>query len=136
MYMVDIYISIIEIVYLFYMFYFFKTRINFNALWSGEDILNNFYNSTTNGSIFSKNFVNKMKNFFEHNEGEYIKICYFGRCAIIFLFIFLIARHFINVPKWFMILVLLTTFVLGLLNINSIVYLIPFYIIEIYRLFN
>jgi hypothetical protein len=101
-------ISIIESAYLIYMFLFFKTSIDFNIF------------DSPSGELFG------------HLVGSHygLRICLFGRYAIFALIFVLIARHYINMPQWFLFLTFLVTFLLSFLNLNAVAYLIPVWIIE------
>ena len=103
-------ISILEIIYLLYMFLFFKTSIDFNIFSSSENW------------------------WFEHLVGkEYgLRICPFGRIAIFVLIFVLIARNYINIPNYILNIVLITSFLFSLMNMNAIAYLIPIWLIEIF----
>ena len=101
-------ISILESVYLIYMFLFFQTSIDFNILPSAKSWL------------------------FKHLIGdEYgVRICPFGQIAIFGLIFFLIARHYFNIPKSYILYALILSFILSFMNLNAVVYLTPIWIIE------
>lgn len=101
--------------YLFYMFTIFKTTISFfHPL--------EFY------------MINRLDNYFYHMVGdtEYSnKICEFGKSAIIFLIGYLvISEYCITEMKKYSKYVLVITLIMSLLNLNSFVYLIPYFIYE------
>ena len=103
--------------YLIYMFIFFKTTISFNHPYELNIIsLNNY-----------------LKHSFKSSKYE-SKICLFGKYAIFFLVAFLITRKFYNFPKFYSKFILLITFVLSLMNMNAVLYLLPYFIIELYLL--
>ena len=101
-------ISLLESAYLIFMFLFFKTTMDFNVLRS------------PNGW------------WFNHLVGEEygLRICPFGRIAILALIFVLILRHYVKIPKWFIYLALGISFILSFMNMNAVVYLIPIWLIE------
>ncbi len=117
-------ITIIEIVYLIYMFIFFKTYYSFNHPY--EYIIEYKLSTFFNHSIYKNKYSNK--------------ICYFGKYAIILLSLFLLLRYFIyksniNIIKYTTIIIILLTFMISWLNMNAVIYLIPYYILEFYILY-
>ena len=108
--MKKLHISILESIYIFYMFLFFKTSIDFNILRSPDGWL------------------------FKHLIGdEYgLRICMFGRIIIFFIIPILIVRHFYPISKNVMLGIIIGSFVFSLCNFNSLVYLIPVWLIEIF----
>ena len=101
-------VSIFESVYLIFMFIFFKTSVDFNVLKSPR------------GKWF--------KHLIGYEYGN--RICPFGKVAIFALIFIFIARHYIIIPKWFINMALIISFVLSLMNMNAVVYLIPIWLIE------
>ena len=101
-------ISILESIYLIYVFLFFKTNIDFNVF------------DTPKGW------------WFEHLIGDYygLRICPFGRVAIFALIFVLLIRHFIKIPKLYIKISLIISFILSLMNMNAVVYLIPIWLLE------
>jgi hypothetical protein len=99
-------LSIIEAIYLFYMFHCFETTIDFGIT------------PSPNGYWFT------------HMTGSEkgLRICPFGRVAILFLIAILLLR-----PK-FLRISLIIAFFLSLINLNALVYLLPVFIIEYYRI--
>ena len=116
----DLIISIIESIYLIYMFLFFKTTINFDKL-----------------TFRPRMDFNKKSWFYHSNSNDYgLKICLFGQ-IIIFVFIaILLLRHFITIPKYIMIIAIITGLLLSFINLNSLVYISPVIIYEVYKLLN
>ena len=107
-------ISIIEIIYIIYMFIFFKTYITINHPWEYC-------------------IVGNLGKFFEHpiRTIKYSnKICQFGKIIIIPLIIYLYLRNFINLKK-FNKYIILISILLSLMNMNAVLYLIPFWLIEL-----
>ena len=112
-------LKIIEIVYLIYMFYFFKTTFS---------IHHPLESSLTSFSDYLKHPI---------NNGIYeSKICQFGKDAMILLITYLIIRCFINFPKLINIMIISITMIVSLLNMNAVLYLLPFVIVEIFFAFN
>ena len=101
--------------YLIYMFRFFKTVYSIHHPYEFA-------------------ITNKIGTYFEHpiKTGKYqSKICRFGKQAVPCLVVFLLLRYFIDIPKKVSWLVFFTVVLLSLLNMNAVLYLIPYFILEI-----
>lgn len=103
-----LYISILEGLYLFYMFNFFETKKDFNWLKYEWD---NKLMKHLNGNVYG------------------LRICPFGRIAILFLIALLLLRN--NINQIYILYAFYFAFVLSLLlNWNAFVYITPVFIIE------
>lgn len=110
---IKIIISVIKAIYIMYMFIYFKTTYNF-----AHDVTTYFT------SDFFKHPIYKI--YYPENL-----VCPFGHMMSVILGIFLIVRSFFIIPI-FEIIVLCLTFIISVaLNLNTAVYLIPYFIIEI-----
>jgi hypothetical protein len=120
-------ISLIEILYIYYMFHIFETRLTINNPW--EKFQLNYLNETVSERIYS--FINHPTSDSSFPES---KICVFGKKIIYLLLIYLLIRVFlpINFLKKLNPCVLLITFILSLANLNALIYLTPYFIIEIF----
>lgn len=101
-------------IYILYMFQFFKTTICFNHPLE-------FY------------LTNNLSNYFNHpiDSIDYeTKICDFGKNIIWLLVIYLIYKSYNNVNYKVNTVIILITFILSLLNLNALVYLIPYFSYE------
>jgi hypothetical protein len=97
------------------MFQFFKTTICFNHPLE-------FY------------LTNNLSNYFNHpiDSIEYeSKICDFGKNIIWLLISYLIYKSYNKVNRLINNIVIFTTFILSLLNLNALIYLIPYFLYEI-----
>ena len=105
-------ISVVESIYLIYMFRYFKTSMDFNILPAG--------------------FLAKRSDWFKHIIGdEYgLRICPFGRIAIIALVIVLLLRNFVRLSPFAIRACLGLSFVLALMNLNAVAYLAPVWLLE------
>ena len=113
-------LSIIELIYLYYMFIIFKTRFSINH--PMELVLTNNLNKLGNTNIFN----HKISNNYES------KICPFGKKIIYVLLIYLLIRAiYPKLSKKINLIVLLTVLIMSLLNLNALLYIIPYIIIEI-----
>lgn len=111
-------ISLFEAFFTIYMFIFFKTKYSLHH--PLEIYLTGYHQS----------FLHPI------NTGTYeSKICPFGKNIIWLLFIFLIYRSFCNVPKIYSKIVVFITFSLSTMNMNAILYLLPYFFIETYKLY-
>ncbi len=104
-----LYISIVESLYLSYMFHFFKTTVDFN------------FNESPTSS------------FFKHAIGnEYtLRICPFGRYAIILLIFIFLGRNFCYIP--FVKTSIIIALILSFMNMNALVYVFPVAFLELFR---
>ena len=105
---------IVLILYLIYMFNFFKTSYSINHPLE-------FY------------LISNLSNYFKHPvySGDYeSKICPFGHSIIWVLIIYLIVKIYYKVPKKLNYLAISITFILSLMNLNALIYLIPYFIYE------
>lgn len=106
-------VSILEIIYLSYMFHFCETRIDFNFLSSPE------------GSWF--------KHLIGNNVG--LRICPFGRYAIVLLLIILFMRNYIFIPRDYIAFALVIAVSLSFMNMNAFVFLLPVIFVEFFTYF-
>jgi hypothetical protein len=99
----------------------------------------NIFNCLEKGNEKSTGILNFLKH--PVGKGEYGSyICPFGKVMIVILCLFLIFRiylfksHYIynSYIKKIIIIVLIITFLLSFMNINAMIYLIPFFLIESY----
>jgi len=113
--------TIIEIIYVYYMLNYFKTHYSIHH--PLEYII-----------------LNKLPDFFKHPLGEYDysnKICPFGHFASNILVLYLTGRYFIINRTNYKIkninfIIFIITLLFSLLNMNAFVYLLPYFLIEIY----
>ena len=102
-------------IYLIFIFRYFKTNISINH-------------------PFELFFVNNTYDYLKHslNHGKYeSKICKFGQDNIFLLVIFLILRKKYKKIHYLSPYVLAIVFCLSLLNMNAVIYLIPYFIHEL-----
>lgn len=121
-------ITIIECIYLYYMFHIFRTKYSFHHPF--EYLVND-----------------NLSKYFEHPIGitnnKRSKICKFGRDGTLLLIAYLILRYLllkINVisKKKIMIfnkIVLLIVFILSWMNLNAVIYYLPFILFDLYYVF-
>ncbi len=114
-------ITIIEILYVYFMLNFFKTNYSIHHPLE-------YY------------FLGQLPDFFQHPIGKYDysnKICPFGHFASNILVLYLLGRYLLFTKTKYKIkhingVIIIITFLLSLLNMNAFLYLIPYFIIEIY----
>ena len=107
--------ELILVIYLIFIFRYFKTTISFTH--PLEFIM-----------------MNKSSQYFKHSlsYGQYeSKICPFGHDAIIILAIFILLRLKFNFLNKASKLILLIVFLISLLNLNAVIYLIPYFLFEL-----
>ena len=126
-------ITLFEIIYINYTFWFMKTKYYIT------------HPLSTLQCFEITEIKNNIKNFFKHpiykgSPDNYI--CPFGKFMIIILSFYLVIRlilfrnkKYYNSLRKFNMFVLLITFTLSLMNMNAVIYLIPFFMIEILQLF-
>ena len=103
-------ISTLEAIYLIYTFHFMRTPLDFNILASPEHYL-------------MKHAIGAEKT---------LRICPFGRIAIVPLIMLLLARNFMDIPHQYIVNAVAVAMVLSLVNLNALIYLTPIAIIEIW----
>ncbi len=104
-----LFLSILETIYLFYMFYFCETSIDFGITPSPDGY------------------------WLQHVTGneKALRICPFGRVAILFLIALLLGRHFTHsITPTYIQIALIIAFILSLINTNALLYLLPIFLIE------
>ena len=111
-------ISLFEAIYIIYIFIFFKTKYSLHH--PLEAYLTGYHESLLH-PIDTGNYESK--------------ICPFGKQIIWLLFLFLIYRSFCTISNKYSKIVLLITFLLSILNINAMLYLFPYFIIELYKIY-
>jgi hypothetical protein len=105
-----LYISFLEGLYLLYMFNYFETKKDFNWLVYKWD---NKFMKHLNGNVYG------------------LRICPFGRIAILFLITLLLLRNFVEIKQIYILYAIYFALILSsLLNWNALVYILPIYIIE------
>lgn len=105
-------LRVMEIIYLLYMFLLFKTSLDFN--------------------LYTQGMLAKSKLFKHLEQNQYgNRICLFGHIMIILLCIFIILREIYPLPQYLTWIVLIISLLLSLLNLNAVVYFIPFWTIEL-----
>ena len=116
-------LSIIEGLYIIYMFVFFKTTYsleigrNFSPLKLIQKYL-------TDSSVFHHPIVRSVK--------YKSQICLFGKYASVVIFIYLILRNYIKILNRLNSYVIATIFIFCFMNYNALLYLMPFFLLEIY----
>jgi len=107
-------ISLFEAAYLIYMFRYFKTTMSFNhplEFWITKEL-----GSYWEHPIGSSDYENK--------------ICPFGQNIIFLLAGYIIIRNFVEVPIHIHKNILIYSFVASLANMNAVIYMTPFLILE------
>jgi len=115
-------ITIIEIIYLYYMFHQFRTKYSFNHPF--EYLVNNNFGNYFQHSVQSSDYKRK--------------ICKFGRDGVIVIILYLIIRYILikfnliskNNINNFNKFVLIIIFLLSWMNLNAVIYFIPFFIFD------
>ncbi len=102
------YISLLESVYLLYMFHFFETSVDFSIAESPSGW------------------------WFRHTVGNEkgLRICPFGRIAILAYIFIILARGPLDFPSWVSRAALVLAMFLALMNMNAVVYLLPVAAVE------
>ena len=117
-------ISIIESIYLYYMFHIFETRFTINSPW--EKFQLNYLNETLSERLFSY-----LKHPTDQSAVPESKICPFGKKIIYLLIFFLLVRTCnLNLSKLSP-FILSISFFLSFANLNTTLYLTPYFILEI-----
>ncbi len=109
------------------MFHIFETKFTINNPW--EKFQLNYLNETVSERIYS---------FIEHPTSDSSipesKICLFGKKIIYLLIFYLLIRTCLplNLLQIINPNILLITFIISLINLNALLYLTPYFIIEIF----
>ena len=103
-------LSILEAIYLIYTFHFMNTTLDFNILASPEHYL-------------MKHAIGSAKT---------LRICPFGRLAIVPLIMLILARNFMDIPHQYIVNAVAVAMMLSLVNLNAFVYLTPVAVIELW----
>lgn len=121
-------ITFIESLYLYYMFHIFKTHYTFNH-------------------PFEYLFTDNMGDYFKHPIGitnnNRSKICKFGRDGSIMIIVYLYFRYIITnfgilkKTNWIYInkIILLIIFILSWMNLNAVIYFLPFILFDLYYVY-
>lgn len=118
-----LYISFLEAIYIIYMFNYFKTKFSFEF----DRPLLFFYELLKKVGIKTKYMTHSMSSTVIPTS----HICQFGHFISWIIGIYLILRCFIPKLNKYNKLVLFLIFVGSFLNMNALVYLIPFFLIEL-----
>lgn len=118
--------TLIECIYLYFMFHIFRTKYSFHHPF--EYLIND-----------------NLGNYFEHPIGIYdnnkSKICKFGRDGALIIIFYLLIRYImlkinlisINKIMIFNKIVLLIIFILSWMNLNAVIYFLPFILFDLYK---
>ena len=112
-------ISLLEGLYVMYMFICFKTVFSLEI--------------NRSGNILRQ--IRDMEYLFhpvERSEVPISQICYIGKVGSVFIFLYLILREFVSLPKYTNMIVFLIIFVLTLINYNALLYMMPVFMLELY----
>ena len=101
-------ISLVESLYLIYTFHFLRTSVDFNIVASPEHWA--------------------LKHLVGNEKG--LRICLFGRVAIVALIAVLLLRNYVIIPQYAMITILIIAFFFFFLNMKALVYMIPIFLLE------
>lgn len=123
-----LYISVIEVLYILYILRYFKTNVSFH------------YGNIQNYFINLSQYLGINKNYFKHpiyySQEPINHICPFGHQMAIVIAIFLIMRVYLlginKYSKKINYIVLLLIFIGSFMNLNAVIYLIPFFVMELY----
>ena len=124
-------ISILEGFYIIYMFVFFKTRYSLEIGRELGPAITKFLHS------FSLDDITKILQHPTTRSAEpESQICPFGKIASVFIFVFLVLRHFIPQLKKASIYVIALVFLVCFLNYNAVLYMLPVLFFELWMHFS
>ena len=118
-------LSVIEAIYIVYMFNYFKTRYSFE--FDRPLLILNILKVKL--GISSKYLDHSM----ESSKTPISHICPVGHWGSWLIGGFLIGRHYIKILKNYNIAILIIIFMLCLANMNAVIYILPIYLIELYK---
>lgn len=111
------------------MFNFFKTTFSLEInRWQGAPITTFFLKN------FNLNVTNLLYHPTEESKVPINQICMFGKISSFIIFFYLILRHYSDGIMKYNNLVIFIIFLFTFLNYNAILYLIPFFLIEFFKI--
>ena len=121
-------ISLLEAFYIYYMLNIFKTKYNFDNVWTK---LPNFQNSKL-GKLLNSKTNNYFFHTFEHSKIPKSFVCPFGNTMSKIVVGFLLLRNVSNVVKKNNKNIIIFFSILTLLNSNVLIYMLPVMLLEYY----
>ena len=112
-----LWLSILEGLYIMYMFIFFKTKYSLEI---NRDVVNKLG--------LSKMFIHPTKK----SEIAKSQICLFGKYGSVLIFLYLILREFVSLPKYTNAIVFFIIMLLCMMNYNAVLYMLPVIVTEFY----
>lgn len=121
-------ISLIEAFYIYYMLNIFKTKYNFDTVWSDLPKFGN----TKLGKLLNLKTNNYFLHSYEHSKIPESFVCPFGKSMSKIAVGFLLLRNFSKVIKENNKNIIIFFSILTLLNSNILIYMLPVMLLEYY----
>ena len=120
-------VSLIEGLYVMYMFIYFKTRYSleigrWNTIPMGETLK----------KITSMDFSELLYHPGDKSKTPESQICLFGKYGSVVIFLYLILREFVSLPKYTNAIVFFIIMLLCMMNYNAVLYMLPVIVTEFY----
>ena len=113
-------VSLLEGLYVMYMFIYFKTCYNLEI-------------GRWNGAPFTKmDFSEILYHPIEKSKIPISQICTFGKYGSVLIFLYLLFREFVSLPRYTNLIVFVIILGLCMLNYNAVLYMLPVVAVELY----
>lgn len=123
-----LFISIFEVIYIYYMIFIFKTKINFDSIFSNGPAFTN----TKLGKLLNSKTNNYFFHSFEHSKIPKCFVCPFGKTMTVIALLWFMIRNLSKLLKDKNKYVISFFSILTLLNFNTLVYILPIMLLEYY----
>ena len=122
-----LFVSLIEGLYVMYMFIYFKTRYSLEiGRW------NNIPMGETLKKITSMDLSELLYHPGDKSKRPESQICLFGKYGSVVIFLYLILREFVSLPKYTNAIVFFIIMLLCMMNYNAVLYMLPVIVTEFY----
>lgn len=120
-------VSLLEGLYVMYMFIYFKTCYNLEiGRWKGSPIIE------TLKKITSIDFSEILYHPTEKSKIPISQICNFGKYGSVLIFLYLLFREFVSLPRYTNLIVFVIILGMCMFNYNAVLYMLPVVAVELY----
>ena len=120
-------VSLLQGLYVMYMFIYFKTCYSLEIGRNSCVAITEIVNKITNLDISEILYHPRDKCITPKSQ-----ICLFGKYGSVLIFLYLLLREFVSLPKYTNIIVFFIILSLSMFNYNAVLYMIPVVIVELY----
>ena len=122
-----LFVSLLEGLYVMYMFIFFKTCYSLEIGRGESGVLGKYIKKITSMDFSEILYHSKDKCLIPKSQ-----ICLFGKYGSVLIFLYLLLREFVSLPKNTNLIVFIIILGLCMLNYNAVLYMLPVIFVEIY----